>query len=102
MDQQQMALAAQQLAADPAAVQQLQAEIGKIQVQSALKAQVTQIHAKCFPQCITDEVTIDRASAAQERCLIKCGTQLIQVSMMVKNEVDSMVQRANEHRSNYY
>merc|ERR1711990_618025 len=83
-DQQAMMAGLQQLAQDPAALQQLQAEMGK--------AQVSVIHSKCFPQCVTGEVTVDRASAAQERCLIQCGTQMIQVSQMVKSEIDSMVQ----------
>merc|ERR1712226_996561 len=101
MDQRTMQLL-QQIQQDPAPAQQLQAEMQKMQVQAALKAQVSAIHKKCFPKCFTAEVTIDRASSGQEKCLANCGKELIQVSMLVKKEIEDMVQRSSQSRSSYY
>lgn len=102
MDQQAMLQAAQQIQSDPAAVQQLQVEIQKLQMHSALKQQINAIHRKCFPKCFEAEVTIDRASPAQERCLVKCGKELLQVNQLVKAEMDAMVQKQQERRYSHY
>ena len=97
----QMAQVLETIQRDPAAAQQMQAEIAKMQVQQALKAQVSAVHKKCFPKCFT-EVTVDRASSSQEKCLITCGKDMVKVSQLVKTEIDEMIQRNNANRMSHY
>ena len=101
MDQRTMQLL-QMVQQDPAAAQQVQAEMQKLAMQAGLKAQVSAIHKKCFPKCFTSEVTIDRASSGQEKCLATCGKEMIQTSMLVKKEIEDMLQRNSQSRSSYY
>ena len=54
MDEQaQLAAVLQQLQSDPAAAQQLQVEMQKIQVDGLIKAQVSEIQKLCFKGCFT-------------------------------------------------
>lgn len=85
---------------DPAAMQQLQTEMQTLQVETMLKATVSDFQKICFTKCI-EQVSSNRMSRGEETCLIMCAQNRLKVAQKVQEIVQGMIQQ-QESRSGYY
>merc|ERR1712071_81891 len=96
MDEQaQLAAVLQQLQSDPAAAQQLQVEMQKIQVDGLIKAQVSEIQKSCFKRCI-ETTASNRLTHGEEQCMLQCAMNQFSVADKVKRTVQEMLQQQQQ------
>lgn len=97
---QQMQDVARALQNDPAAVQQFQAELQKIQVETVLKTAVSQFQKICFQRCV-EQISSNRLSGGEEKCMYQCAKNRLQVGHKVTEVVQGMISQSKQNEGFY-
>ena len=96
----QTAAAVQQLSQDPAAVQQLQAELGKLQAEGMMKQVVSEIQKQCFKRCV-DTVPSQQLTRSEEQCMLQCANNRFKIAEKVGEVIQGMMQQQEQSQGFY-
>ena len=96
----QVAAALQAVQSDPAALQQLQFEMQKMQTQQAFKQGISAIQKLCWGQCV-ESIQAKRLTGGEEACMMQCANNTFSIQEMVQKSVQQTLQQQQESRGFY-